>query len=147
MLRSLPLCGILGACLLVAACAIGPGEEISVAEPYSRLIGTRYEVVSERLAALGIYEAPGKPRIMFISLFPGGYGGPEVAFKQHVPRGSVMRVLSVWRQSIPMESGIYYVVDVEGVSFPANVPIRLELGGENSSDGQSPNPSVYRLLK
>jgi hypothetical protein len=130
--------------IVMGACRKGTHEELTRTSPYSDLIGAEYEVATDDLYAYGIYESlPGKTA-NWVALVPApGIDGPEVAFRRHVQRGQVVRILSVWRQPVLLEEGIYYVVAAPGADLPGDIPIRLELLGANET-GPGLNPQIYK---
>lgn len=134
--------------LTLTACQMGPGEEITSTKPYADLIGAKYIVVADNLAAYGIYLSLDTKATSYIMLLPAGASGPEIAFRRNVPKGQVIRILSAWRQRFsPFWSGVYYLVAIENSDLPQGVPIRLELyTGANRGVGADLNPAVYRKL-
>lgn len=115
--------------------------------PYGNFIGIRYRVIADDLYAYAIRQKYGDEAVSWIVLIPGaGIGGPEVAFRRHVPKGSAVRILSAWHVTVLFEKGIYYEVSVSDVDLPDVVPIRLELArGNEGADGDL-NPSVYQKM-
>jgi len=133
--------------LLLAACSVGPGENISSTKPYADLIGAKYIVVADNLRSYGVYESvDDKSTISFVELLPLELKGPEFAFRRNVPKGQVITILSVWRHLILLESGVYYLVAVENSDLPQGIPIRLELSRGNEGVGADLNPAVYSRL-
>jgi len=117
-------------------------------KPYADLIGTQYRVIVDDLYAYGIYESPSdKTKISRVTLIPGvGIAGREVAFRRHVPKGQIIRILSAWRQPLVFDNGVYYLVTVEELNLPRNIPIKVELFRGNEGVGADLNPAVYRKL-
>jgi hypothetical protein len=84
-----------------------------------------------------------------ITLIPGvGIGGYEIAFKEHIPKGAVVRLLSVWRKTILFDDGVFYRVSVKGVDLSHDVPIELELyrGNDGMRVGLDLNSQFYEKL-
>jgi hypothetical protein len=138
-----------GTCLLVllmlTGCRVGPGEEIT-SKPYADLIGAKYRVVADNLNAYGVYESGDDKRVGYVTIVPMSLGGPEFAFRRNVPKGQIIRILSVWRRSVLFESGVYYRVAVENSDLPQAIPIRLELSRGNEGVGADLNSAVYTRL-
>src|SRR4051812_31429391 len=76
-----------------AAFYIGPDRDITSTKPYADLIGAKYSVVADNLIAYGVYDFDNRT-LKFIDLIPLGIGGPEIAFRRNVPKGTVIRILS-----------------------------------------------------
>jgi len=132
--------------LALAACQVGPGEEITSTKPYADLIGARYSVVGN-LFAYGVYESLDNRTISYVILVPPpGVGGPEFAFRRTVPNGQVIKILSAWRQFVLLENGVHYLVAVENSDLPQGIPVRLELIRGNEGVGADLNPAVYKNL-
>ena len=132
--------------LVLAACRIGPGEDISSEKPYADLIGVRYSVVADNLIAHGVYESLDNRVLSYIELVPIRLGGAEYAFRRKVQKGQVVRILSARRQFIPLQNGVYYLVAVENSDLPQGLPIRLALFRGNEGEGADLNPAMYRRL-
>jgi hypothetical protein len=134
--------------LTVGLFGCGHDEELTSKNPYADLIGSEYRVIVEDLYAYGIYQSPeDKSTIGRITLIPGvGIGGRDVAFRRHVPKGHIIRIISAWRQPLLFDNGVYYLVAVEGVDFPSGVPVNLELFRGNEGVDADLNPNVYVKL-
>jgi hypothetical protein len=133
--------------LALAACRVGPGEEITSTKPYADLIGATYSVVSDNLRAHGVYESiDDRTRISYVTLVPMELDGIEFAFRRNVPKGQVIRILSAWSNFKLFESGVYYRVAVENSDLPPGIPIRLGLSRGNGGVGADLNPAVYKKL-
>jgi len=117
-------------------------------KPYAVIVGNQYSVVADDLYAYGVYESlDDKATINYIILVPHGtISGPEVAFRQSISKGQVITVLSAWRRFIPMQNGVYYLVEVVNSPLPEGIPVRLELFRGNEGAGADLNPAVYRKL-
>lgn len=138
-------------CLFIAwalsGCQLGPGKEITSTKPYADLIGAKYSVVADDLYAYGVYDSIDDRRLGYVALVPSPkMAGPEFAFSRIVPKGQVITILGAWRQSIPLQSGVYYLIAVENLDLPRGVPIRVELFRGNESVGADLNPAIYRRL-
>jgi hypothetical protein len=133
---------------VVALCVISCSHQQLTSKPYSDLIGAKYEVAADDLYAYGIYESgTNKTQIGWVDLIPGaGISGPEVAFRRHVSKGQVIKIISAWRRFLLVDNGVYYVVTAEGADLPRDVPIQLQLLRGNESGDADLNPSVYRKL-
>lgn len=104
--RGLRVWVCLSIALTLAACSLGPGEEITSTKPYADLVGERYSVVTDNLYAYGVYESIDK-KIGHVTLVPRpGLSGPEFAFRRNVPKGQVLTILGAWRQFKPFDSGV-----------------------------------------
>jgi hypothetical protein len=133
--------------LALTACRLGPGEEITLKEPYSHLIGARYEVITDNLYAYGVYESLNPPKkLSYVELVPLLLDGPEFAFRRTIPKGEVVTILSAWAQSTSFETRVYYLVDVHDADLPPNIPIRLKLSRGNEGTGAELNPAMYAKL-
>jgi hypothetical protein len=136
----------LGVGLSLAACQVGPGEEITTRKPYADLIGARYSVIGD-LEAYGVYESLDNRTLSYVILVPPpGVGGPEFPFHRTVPKGQLITILSAWRQFVLLEKGIYYLVAVENSDLPQGIPVRLELMRGNEGVGADLNSAIYRRL-
>jgi hypothetical protein len=132
----------------VTGCARGEQENITSMRPYADVVGVEYEVIVDDLYGYGIYASRDTKAIGWITLIPGvGIGGSEVAFRRHVPKGQVIRILSAWRQPLLFDNDVYYRVAIESPDFPSDVPIKLELFRGNEGEGAELNPRVYRRLR
>jgi hypothetical protein len=135
--------------LILGGCQVRPHEELTATEPYSRLIGARYQVAADSVVrAYGIYSLDNQT-VGWIQLMGGEWAsGPEVAFYKEVNRGATITIRSAWRANPNslLASYDYYLVSVDGVALPANVPIRLALGRGNEGEGVDLNPRVYAKL-
>jgi hypothetical protein len=133
--------------LALAACQVGPAEEITSTKPYADLIGARYSVVVDNLHAYGVYESLNERIVSYITLVPPpGADGPEYAFSKPVPKGQVITILSAWKEFIPLQSGVYYLVAIENSDLPQGIPIKLKLYRGNEGVGADLNPAIYRKL-
>jgi hypothetical protein len=133
--------------LALAACGTVSRKEISGTKPYADLIGTTYRVVADDLQAYGIYESLNNRIVTYVTLIPGvGIGGPEVAFRQPIPKGSELAILSAWTQTIWFDNPVYYVVAVPNVDLPRDVPVQIELFRGNEGAGVDLNPRIYSKL-
>jgi hypothetical protein len=133
--------------LALAACRVGPAEEITSTKPYADLIGAKYSVVADKLYAYGVYESLDNKSLSYVTLIPPpGVGGPEFAFRRHIPKGQVITIVSAWRHFILLESGVYYLVALGNSDLPQGTPIRLELSRGNEGVGADLNPAIYRKL-
>ena len=131
--------------VLLVNCATVPDTELTHTKPYADLVQTEYTVIAVDLYAYGIYQSPGQDNpIGSIALIPGvGIGGRDVAFRKHITKGQVIRILSAWRPSLWFDNGVYYLVSIDGSDLPPEIPIRLELFRGNEGVGAEPNPAVY----
>jgi hypothetical protein len=138
-----PGCALLA--VVLVSCATGPDRELTHTKPYADLVQTEYTVIADDLYAYGIYDhLNSRDRVGSIALIPGvGIAGLEVAFRKHVPKGQVIRIVSAWRQFLLFDNGVYYLVTIEGSDLPRDIPIRLELFRGNEGVGAEPNPAVY----
>jgi len=137
----------LGVLLAVGACRQGPHEELTSIKPYADLIGVKYEVIADDVHAYGIYESPSDKTLIGVTVIAGvGIGGPEIAFKRHVPKGRAFTILSAWRKRLLFEDGIYYRVAVDDSDLPRDVPIEVELFLGNKGVGADLNPNAYRKI-
>src|SRR5687767_12686665 len=116
---------------MLAACQVGPGEEITSTKPYADLIGAKYSVVTDNLYAYGVYQSLNNRTISYVQLVPIGIGGPEFAFRRNVSKGQVIRILSAWQHFILFASGVNYLVELENSDLPKGIPIRLGLSRGN----------------
>lgn len=132
--------------LILIACQVGAGRRIT-SKPYTDLIGARYRVDSETLYAYGVYESLNDRKVTFIELVPLNIAGSEIAFRHRIAKGQIIRIVSAWRHLSLLESGVYYVVDVENSDLPSGIPIRLELSRGNQGAGGDLNPAIYTRLR
>lgn len=132
--------------VLALASCVGLDKEITSAKPYADLIGAKYIVVADGLYAYGVYGSQTGNRITSVHLIPIGIGGPEIAFRRNVPKGTVFQLLSAWRGNPLMESSVYYRVAVENWDLPQDIPIELQLDRGNEGVGADLNPDLYRKL-
>ena len=130
----------------LVACQFGVHEEVTSRKPYADLIGARYSVVADNLYAYGVYESLNDRTIRFVDLIPLPITGPELAFKQTVPKGRVIKILSAWQHHKLLENVVYYVVAVENSDLPKGVPVWLELSRGNEGVGVDLNPAIYRRV-
>jgi hypothetical protein len=129
------------------SCRQGPHEEISSTRPYADLIGAEYQVIAEDLYAYGIQESRPNKTIGWITLIPGvGIAGRDIAFRRHVPKGQIVRVVSAWREPILFQTGLYYRVTLPESDFPPDIPIHLELARGNEGAGVDLNPKIYQRI-
>jgi hypothetical protein len=137
----------LGVLVVIGACRIGSGEEITSTKPYANLIGAKYSVVADNLYAYGVYESLEDKRLSYVTLIPGvGMDGPEIAFRKQIPKGQVIEILSAWRRRVLFGTGNYYLVAVQNSNLVGDIPIRLEIAGGNEGMGAVLNPAIYRRL-
>jgi hypothetical protein len=135
------------ACVYLVVAASRPDEELTATKPYADLVGTDYVVITDDLYAYGIRRNYGDTVISWVKLIPGvGIGGPEVAFRRHIPKGQIIQILSAWRQPLLFDNGVYYRVAVRNSDLPSDVPTAVELFRGNEGEGAELNPSIYRKL-
>jgi hypothetical protein len=133
--------------LAVGACRQGPPEQLTSSRPYADLIGARFEVIADDVHAYGIYESASDKTLVRVTLIAGvGIGGPEIAFKRHVPKGQVFTILSAWRKSLLFEQRIYYRVAFDDADLPRDVPIEVELFLGNEGVGADLNRNAYTRI-
>ena len=139
--------GLVMSCLVIlslAGCGGSSDIEVSAAKPHDDLVGTEYVVLANDLYAHGILGDWPDKAITYGTLIPGvGIDGYEVAFKTHIPKGTIIRIDSVWQRRLMFEHVTYYVVTCENVHLPSDVPVRLELTRGNE-EGTALNPNVYK---
>jgi hypothetical protein len=132
--------------LALTGCQVGLHEEVTSKKPYADLIGAKYSVVADGLYAYGVYESRNNKTIRFVDLIPLPIGGSELAFKQTVPKGRVIKILSAWRHHKVLETLVYYVVAIEDSDLPESAPVWLELSRGNEGVGVDLNPAIYKRL-
>ena len=130
------------------SCSGGNPEELTYAEPYKDLVGSKYRVVADDLYAYGTYRSRTDKSLSDITLIPGvGIAGSEIAFRKPIPKGQILRIQSAWRKPILFGSIVYYIVEVEHSDFPGNVPVEIELARGNQGIGADLNPRVFRKIE
>jgi hypothetical protein len=135
-----------GVTLMAAACLHRAHDELTTTKPYADLIGAEYEIATSDVRAYGIYSLDNRT-LGWVQLMGGqGASGPEVAFRKNVKRGTTIKILSAWRSYSLTDSDDYYVVAIDGIDLPSNVPVRVELNRGNEGEGVDLNPNVYSKL-
>jgi hypothetical protein len=131
----------------LAACGSGTHEELTSTRPYADLIGAEYRVVADDLKAYGIYGSWPDKTVTAVTLIPGvGIGGREVAFRKEVPKGTLIKILSAWRQPLLFDNGVYYRVAIDHSDLPPGVPVEIELFRGNETLDEHLNPNVYEKI-
>lgn len=132
----------------LGGCEFAHGPEISSTPPHKDFVGADYRVVSDSLRAYAFWASiEEREALGYIVLLPFGIGGREIAFEQSVPKGQVFTVLSAWREFRDFDpSAVYYRVKMEHPDLPQDVPIRLQLTGENVGAGGGLNPEMFERL-
>ena len=135
--------------LVCLGCNQGAHKDLSTTAPFSDLIGAEYRVLVDDLYAYGVYgDYPDKSAVTDVVLIPGvGVGGPEFAFKKPVPKGTIIRIQSVWRQPMLFDSGVYFIVKLDASDSAAGTPTHLELFRGNEGEDETLNPRVYERVK
>jgi hypothetical protein len=136
------------ALLTLTACSSGPGGDVSDREPFVRVVGTEYRVIADDLNAYGYYGDWPDKTLTSITLIAGtGIGGHRIAFRQQVPKGQVVQVLSARDRFALFDTGVSYRVALPGSKLPAGVPIEIELyHPKNQGTDSSLNPRVFEPL-
>jgi hypothetical protein len=133
---------------LQIACDLRPQEVTSV-KPYADLIGTEYRVVADDVYAYGIYGNWPDKTVTEVTLIPGpGISGYEIAFRRHVPKSAVIRIVGAWRLWTLFGHRSQYTVMLEDFDVPSDAPVLIELGStRNGGEGVELNPAVYRRMR
>ena len=133
--------------ILVSGCSSGIPENLTSEHPYSGFIGARYRVVATNLYAYGVYESLNDKKLSYITLVPLDLSGPEFAFRRTVAPGQTITILSAWRRAVLLDSGVYYLVEVENADLPQDIPVRLEMFRGNEGRDGDLNPEIYKRLR
>jgi hypothetical protein len=149
-MRCGPTSAVLGCIVALSACRLGPPQPLTDT-PYRDLIGSEYRVVVNNLHAYGVYNFPGETpekTLAYATLIPGvGIGGSEIAFRKHIPEGTILRIESAWRQWNPIAPDtVYYVVTLQAPDLLPSVPVQVDLSRGNEGEGVGLNPHVYAKL-
>ncbi len=96
------------AIIISAGCSLGPAHDVSSERPYADVVGARYRVIADTLYAYGVYRSLSDRTISYVEFVPSALlEGSEFAFKKPVHRGTIIAVLSAWRQSSLLDDRIY----------------------------------------
>ncbi|RFC35887.1 MAG: hypothetical protein DID92_2727743807 [Candidatus Nitrotoga sp. SPKER] len=128
----------------LAACA-DRREEVTHLKPYSKMVGTKYRIVSN-VAAYGIYRYPQRDKILYAAIIPEpGIAGPEVAYRVQIPVGSILSIQKIMKSHALLSSTIEYSVVITSASeqISKDVELRLELSRGNEGDRLFLNPKFY----
>lgn len=110
-------------------------------------VGDRFEIVGE-LYAHGVALNLDSPSVGMISLVPLRLAGSEILWRERVPAGSIMRVLTVRPSgNILGVSERDYLVEIDTISNPTCAPIRLRLTRGVQGSSSTLNPSIFSELK
>src|SRR5690348_12073058 len=110
--RGVLLGGLLCSCLVMSlgACDERP-QDVTTIKPYADLVGTEYRVIADNVYAYGIYGDWPKRIVTYSVLIPGvGISGYEVGFRKHVPKGTIVSLVGVWKSWILFERVPFCVV-------------------------------------
>lgn len=120
-------------------------DDVSAESRSREAIGARYEVVGA-LDAYGIRRNSAAP-VDYVTLIPRpGIAGSEVGFEVPVRPGSTVTVRKVHRTTRLFDR-MTYIVELEGTSLPAAVPVRIDISRGNEGDKYLElNPKIYRKL-
>ncbi|MFC0253943.1 hypothetical protein [Massilia consociata] len=138
---------ILSLLALLAGCDMRETYEDVSTEPRSRqAIGIRYEVIG-LVYAHGIRPHSQAPVDYVVILPPPGIGGTMIAWREPVPKGSIITVRKVVRTNRVFEGRMNLGVELDGMPLPVDAPITIELVRENEGKGYLDlNPEIYRRL-
>lgn len=130
----------------VSGCYAEKFVDISNEETYSKLIGSIYEITGP-IIGHGIRKNSEAP-VEYITLIPPpGIGGSQVAFSNSIPIGSKIKIIKVLKSNRLYKSDITLIIEMEGVNFPSDTPIRIDLTrGNEGSNSTLLNEKFYRRM-
>jgi hypothetical protein len=125
----------------IAACS----SDISSDPVVAAMIGREYRIVGD-VDAYGIKADRRDTKVSFVELIPLGIGGPEVVFRQRLPKGQTFRIHAARHQFKPFENGIEYVIELQDSELPSDIEVRLALTRGNGSGDADLNPRLYQRV-
>lgn len=111
--------------------------------------GQKFEVVGE-LYANGVTNDLGSGKLSFVDLSPFRLRGPEILSTQPVPIGSIVTIVKKEpkraRAYFIFSYPVRYIVQVDSIMVPAEIPMIISLGGGNEGKSTVLNPFIYKPL-
>ena len=113
-----------------------------------RCVRAPQECVMTPLDAYGIYGDWPKRTVTYSVLIPGvGIGGYEVGFRKHLPKGTIVSLVGVWKSWILFKRVPFCVVTLRASDLHLDPPVRIDLR-QQSDGGLGLDPSAFaRLLR
>lgn len=108
--------------------------------------GQRFEIVGT-LYAHGVRDDLGSDRTSIISAVPLRLSGPEIVFRQLIPRGSILTIVG------KAPGGFFhflyptrYIVRISSVEAPVGVPVVIDLSRGIEGKSKRLNESIFKPL-
>lgn len=138
---------VMAIAIVQLACAT-ENRDVSGVSPYSAMIGRTYRIIAD-VDALGIYVRGSGSNPTFVALYPREHlpTGPEVVFSKPVQPGRTFRIVSAWIFDKPIDYTVFYIVEVDGESIAAGVPVQVRLQFDNGVGESDLNPRYYERMK
>lgn len=130
--------------LQISACSKQKFKDVSSYPEFKDKIGLQYKVIGN-LDAYGIREHS-KSEVEYITLIPPpGIAGSEVGFEIPVAEGAKVAIVKALKSNRMFVSNITFIVFIEGMDFPKNILVRIDLfrGNEGEKEGDL-NKKIYQ---
>lgn len=133
--------------LTMVACGEVTMDDYSSEPAYISIIGKKFRV-KEDVWALGITSDKNyKNKRDYIVLVPGvGFSGPEVVSRDRLSKGSIVKVVRVFKAKSLFSSKVVYVVEEVSSNKFDGVEIRVTLVGSGDDSNFGLDSSIYKII-
>jgi hypothetical protein len=128
----------------LAACTYRE-DDVSDHRQARSLIGTKYKIVQD-IRAYGVRPHSRADAEYVVITAPPGFSGPEVAFEETVHAGAEITVLRVLKTNNLLDNPYILIVQLDDAHLHTNLPVKLELLGNNSGLAVAPAIALNALL-
>jgi len=134
--------------LLLLGCTPAKYSDVSADSKYKELIG-RVFVTQSELQAIGVsFDANYSEQVDYVFLEPNpGFNGPEVIFKQTLPKGIELEVTGIMKTSQLLNSSIYFLVKEKNASELKEHKLLVFVSGDIKGENLGLEKSHFFLKK